>query len=93
MLNLSVIINHRIHVTAGFTGEVTKACCGGGGTYNYNSSAQCGLPAASACANPAESINWDGLHSTEAANRWIAKALLYGNYTVPYISTSCVSQL
>ncbi|CAN6683458.1 unnamed protein product [Malus baccata var. baccata] len=77
----------------GFTGEATKACCGGGGTYNYNSSSQCGLPAASACANPAESINWDGLHCTEAANRWIAKALLYGNYTMPHISTSCVSQL
>ncbi|KAB2637315.1 GDSL esterase/lipase [Pyrus ussuriensis x Pyrus communis] len=77
----------------GFTWEATRACCGGGGTYNYNSSAQCGLTGASACANPEESINWDGLHCTEAANRWITKALLYGNYSIPHISTSCVSQL
>lgn len=84
--------NHRIHLIAGFTENTSRACCGGGGTYNYNLSALCGLPGASACANPAKSINWDGRHTTEAANQWIAKALLNGIYTIPHISTSCVSQ-
>ncbi|KAM2010458.1 hypothetical protein EV2_005059 [Malus domestica] len=78
----------------GFTGETTKACCGGGGPYNYNSSALCGTPEANVlCENPAQFISWDGVHSTEAAYRWIAKGLLNGNYTVPQISTLCVSQL
>ncbi|KAM1008457.1 hypothetical protein COP2_005046 [Malus domestica] len=76
----------------GFTENTSRACCGGGGTYNFNLSALCGLPGSRACANPAKSINWDGRHTTEAANQWIAKALLDGIYTIPHISTSSVSQ-
>ncbi|CAB4276210.1 unnamed protein product [Prunus armeniaca] len=75
----------------GFTGETSKACCGGGGPYNYNSSALCGDAGASVCENPAQFISWDGLHSTEAAYRWITKAILQGNYTVPRVSTLCDS--
>ncbi|XP_062013019.1 GDSL esterase/lipase At1g28580-like isoform X1 [Rosa rugosa] len=62
----------------GFIGGTVEACCGGGGPYNYNSSAQCGSLEASACENPAQFINWDGIHFTEAAYRWIAKGLLRG---------------
>ncbi|BBH00962.1 GDSL-like Lipase/Acylhydrolase superfamily protein [Prunus dulcis] len=75
----------------GFIGETSKACCGGGGPYNYNTSALCGDAGASACENPAQFISWDGLHSTEAAYRWITKAILQGNYTVPRVSTLCDS--
>ncbi|KAK9936549.1 hypothetical protein M0R45_013385 [Rubus argutus] len=77
----------------GFMGGTTKACCGGGGPYNYNSSAQCGSLKATACENPAQFINWDGMHLTEAAYSWIAKALLKGKYTIPSISTLCVSEV
>ncbi|KAL6202473.1 hypothetical protein ACLB2K_026181 [Fragaria x ananassa] len=71
----------------GFIGGTVKACCGGGGPYNYNSSAQCGSIEASACENPAEFINWDGIHFTEAAYRWIVKVLFKGKYNVPGISS------
>ncbi|KAI5331725.1 hypothetical protein L3X38_021851 [Prunus dulcis] len=75
----------------GFTGETSKTCCGGGGPYNFNISAQCGDAGSSVCEKPAQFINWDGMRSTEAAYRWIAKALVQGNYTVPRIATLCVS--
>ncbi|VAH74510.1 unnamed protein product [Triticum turgidum subsp. durum] len=44
-----------------------RVCCGAGGPYNYNMTAACGFPGATACANPATHINWDGIHLTEPA--------------------------
>ncbi|PRQ29102.1 hypothetical protein RchiOBHm_Chr5g0010241 [Rosa chinensis] len=35
----------------GFIGGTVEACCGGGGPYHYNSSAQCGSLEANACEN------------------------------------------
>ncbi|CAB4306597.1 unnamed protein product [Prunus armeniaca] len=77
----------------GFTGETSKACCGGGGPYNFNSSVQCGNAGATVCENPSQFINWDGMHSTEAAYRLMTKALLQGNYTFPRLASLCVSQM
>ncbi|XP_050367995.1 GDSL esterase/lipase At2g27360-like [Argentina anserina] len=75
----------------GFIGGTTRACCGGGGPYNYNSSAKCGTSlGVSICENTAYFTNWDGKHLTEAAYRWIAKAL-FEEYTMPSLSTLCVS--
>ncbi|XP_050368995.1 GDSL esterase/lipase At1g28600-like [Argentina anserina] len=77
----------------GFIGGTVEACCGCGGPYNYNSSAECGSIEASACENPAEFINWDGIHFTEAAYMWIAKDLLTGKFSIPSIgSYPCVFQ-
>ncbi|KAI4296887.1 hypothetical protein L6164_036806 [Bauhinia variegata] len=70
-----------------------KACCGSGGPYNYNASAVCGEPGLAACDDPSQYISWDGVHLTEAAYEWIAKGLSDGTYTVPRISTLCVSQI
>ncbi|XP_021811867.1 GDSL esterase/lipase At1g28590-like [Prunus avium] len=77
----------------GFTGETSKACCGGGGPYNFNSSVLCGDAGATACENPSQYINWDGTHSTEAAYRLMTKDLLQGNYTFPRLASLCVSQM
>ncbi|XP_016648562.1 PREDICTED: GDSL esterase/lipase At1g28590-like isoform X2 [Prunus mume] len=77
----------------GFTGETSKACCGGGGPYNFNSSVQCGNAGATVCENPSQFINWDGMHCTEAAYRLMTKALLQGNYTFPRLASLCVSQM
>uniref|UniRef100_A0A0E0BYZ4 Esterase n=1 Tax=Oryza meridionalis TaxID=40149 RepID=A0A0E0BYZ4_9ORYZ len=62
----------------GFSGSSRlRACCGGGGgPYNYNATAACGFPGASACPDPAASINWDGIHMTEAAYARIAAGWL-----------------
>uniref|UniRef100_A0A0E0JFK5 Esterase n=1 Tax=Oryza punctata TaxID=4537 RepID=A0A0E0JFK5_ORYPU len=62
-----------------------RACCGGGGPYNYNVTAACGFPGASACPDPAASVNWDGIHLTEAAYGRIAAGWLHGPYAHPPI--------
>ncbi|KAJ1685248.1 hypothetical protein LUZ63_016638 [Rhynchospora breviuscula] len=73
----------------GFTvKEPLRICCGGGGPYNYYSSATCGQPGVSACSNPSTYINWDGIHLTEAAYRIIATGWLKGPYAHPPISIS-----
>uniref|UniRef100_A0A0D9UYB2 Esterase n=1 Tax=Leersia perrieri TaxID=77586 RepID=A0A0D9UYB2_9ORYZ len=68
-----------------------NACCGGGGPYNYNATAACGLPGAAACPDPAASISWDGIHLTEAAYRRIADGWLHGPYAHPPIVAAVCS--
>ncbi|KAK1295058.1 GDSL esterase/lipase [Acorus calamus] len=57
-----------------------KACCGyGGGKYNFNISFRCGIPVVvngtpitvRSCEYPSTRITFDGIHFTEAANKWI----------------------
>ncbi|KAJ1282028.1 hypothetical protein BS78_03G018700 [Paspalum vaginatum] len=72
----------------GFDGNRTLvACCGGGGRYNVNGSAFCGLPGATACADPSRAVNWDGVHQTEATYEYIAKSWLIGPSAEPPILT------
>ncbi|RLM98762.1 GDSL esterase/lipase [Panicum miliaceum] len=67
-------------------GDVLKACCGaGGGAYNWNSSAVCGMPGVAACRDPSAYVSWDGLHFTEAVNHYVAKGWLHGPYADPPI--------
>lgn len=62
---------------AGFAvGGILRACCGGGGPYNWNGSAICGMAGAVACEDPSASVHWDGGHYTEAMYRYIAKGWL-----------------
>jgi len=71
---------------AGFTGGTALvACCGAGGKYNYNATAACGLPGATACADPARALNWDGIHLTEKAYGTIAATWLRGPDAEPTI--------
>ncbi|CAL4959005.1 unnamed protein product [Urochloa decumbens] len=68
------------------TGGTLRACCGsGGGRYNFDLAAQCGMPGVSACADPSKYVDWDGVHFTEAANRRIADGWLRGPYAHPPI--------
>ncbi|KAH1063230.1 hypothetical protein J1N35_028217 [Gossypium stocksii] len=56
--------------------ETLKACCGIGGLYNYNTSRSCGYPPLkSSCTDPSSYISWDGIHYTEAANKWLANVV------------------
>lgn len=56
------------------------ACCGIGGKYNFNNTMRCGsteivngkeILVAKSCDNPSTKVLWDGIHYTEAANKWI----------------------
>ncbi|KAJ1282000.1 hypothetical protein BS78_03G016400 [Paspalum vaginatum] len=55
----------------GLTRDILRVCCGGGGKYNFNISAGCGMPGSTVCRDPSAYLYWDG-HFTEAAYRYIA---------------------
>ncbi|AQK91022.1 GDSL esterase/lipase At5g45910 precursor [Zea mays] len=67
----------------GFTQGPLRTCCGGGGPYNFNPKASCGVRGSSVCADPSAYANWDGVHLTEAAYHAIADSILNGPYTSP----------
>ncbi|KAL7592443.1 GDSL esterase/lipase At1g28580 [Lactuca sativa] len=73
----------------GFTNGALKACCGGGGPYNYNENVACADPLATTCVDPETYANWDGLHLTEAAYNVIYKSLFKGTYTTPQFNSLC----
>ncbi|TKY63186.1 GDSL esterase/lipase [Spatholobus suberectus] len=49
---------------------------------------------AGSCDDPSKYISWDGVHYTEAANRWIANRILNGSFSDPPvpITHSCRAQ-
>ncbi|KDP22802.1 hypothetical protein JCGZ_00389 [Jatropha curcas] len=65
--------------------EKFMACCGSGNPpLNFTLPASCGTAnTTSACANPNEYINWDGVHLTEAMNKVLANMFLNGTYSQP----------
>jgi len=71
----------------GYRRGALRACCGGGGPYNYNMSASCGLPGATRCDDPDSHVSWDGIHLTEAPYRFIANTWLKGPYAHPPIAS------
>ena len=38
---------------------------------------------AGSCENPSKYISWDGVHYSEAANRWIANHIINGSFSDP----------
>lgn len=64
--------------------ELYKVCCGaGGGTYNFDLFGTCGSPSSSACQDPSQYINWDGVHLTEAMYKVVAESFLNGTSSRP----------
>ncbi|KAL6351518.1 hypothetical protein AAG906_040872 [Vitis piasezkii] len=71
-----------------------KVCCGHGGKYNYNQAFKCGakikvggkeVVISKSCENPRVRISWDGVHFTEAANKWIFDRIVDGSFSDPPI--------
>ncbi|KAJ4770084.1 GDSL esterase/lipase [Rhynchospora pubera] len=71
----------------GFAKQIPRACCGarGEGVYNFNMTAKCGEPGATACPDPSTHWSWDGIHLTEAAYGHIARGWLNGSFADPAI--------
>ncbi|CAM6105959.1 unnamed protein product [Calypogeia fissa] len=75
---------------AGFK-TIDKACCGIPNRWHYDLRVACGQTntidnvtlAYEACSDPSEYVVWDGVHTTEAANRYQAKKILSGKYLYP----------
>ncbi|XP_056175488.1 GDSL esterase/lipase At5g45910-like [Syzygium oleosum] len=67
----------------GFYGGTPRACCGGGGPHNFNTTAVCGQTGATPCKDPSAFADWDGIHFTESAYHHIAKGLISGGFTSP----------
>ncbi|GER25356.1 GDSL esterase/lipase [Striga asiatica] len=71
-----------------------RACCGHGGKYNYNIHIGCGgkikvngkeIMVGKSCDDPRVVINWDGVHYTQAANKWVFDQIVSGAYSDPPI--------
>lgn len=77
----------------GFDEQYTqKACCGVGGTYNYNPSNKCGhSPEVTACDDPDIRIIWDGIHLTQAGYMNMVKRLLATTITAQLQCSAFVS--
>ncbi|XP_059657827.1 GDSL esterase/lipase At3g26430-like isoform X2 [Cornus florida] len=69
-----------------------RACCGHGGKYNYNKNMECGTKitvdgkqvlVAKSCKDPSVAISWDGVHFTEAANKWVFDQIVDGSFSDP----------
>jgi hypothetical protein len=77
------------------------ACCGHGGKYNFNRYVKCGakktingkeILMANSCKDPSVRVNWDGVHFTEAANKWIFEQIADGSFSDPPISLQIACQ-
>ncbi|KAI3862909.1 hypothetical protein MKX03_014865 [Papaver bracteatum] len=71
-----------------------RVCCGYGGKYNFNSEYRCGAKmkvngteiVVGSCKNPKVKICWDGVHYTEAANKFVFDQIVDGSFSDPPIS-------
>ncbi|KAJ4700680.1 GDSL esterase/lipase [Melia azedarach] len=76
------------------------ACCGYGEKYNFTRGAQCGQSVVlngikitvGSCDNPSVRVNWDGIHYTEAANKFVFDQISTGAFSDPPIPLKMACQ-
>lgn len=80
--------------SAGFVNPL-RSCCGHGGKHNYDMHVGCGakikvrgkeILVGKPCKDPSVAVVWDGVHYTQAANKWIFDQIVSGAYSDPPIS-------
>jgi hypothetical protein len=87
-----VALHLKIDVT-----EPLTACCGQGGSYNFDKNYFCGWNYADnvttittpPCANSFNHLSWDGIHTSNTLNAAAAKAFLSGEYITPAGGFNC----
>ncbi|KAI3730887.1 hypothetical protein L1987_62067 [Smallanthus sonchifolius] len=70
-------------------GDPFLVCCGHGGKHNFDNAFWCGMMKtvngtkiiSKSCEDPSSRIIWDGIHFTEAANRWVYSQIADGAYS------------
>ncbi|XP_022945912.1 GDSL esterase/lipase At3g26430-like [Cucurbita moschata] len=89
-LKYALVSQHKKH---GFEFPL-RTCCGHGGKYNFNLKLGCGgtkrihgkdVLIGKACKRPGVYVNWDGVHYTQAANKWIFNQIKTGAFSDPPI--------
>jgi GDSL-like Lipase/Acylhydrolase len=95
MHHLFNLMKTNLHtMTANFEGFVEPliSCCGHGGKYNYDVNYGCGatmrvnntdILVGKSCPEPLKKVCWDGIHYTEAANRFIFEQIADGKFSDP----------
>ncbi|KAG6573701.1 GDSL esterase/lipase, partial [Cucurbita argyrosperma subsp. sororia] len=87
-LKYAIVSQHKKH---GFEFPL-RTCCGHGGKYNFNLKLGCGgtkrihgkdVLIGKACKRPGVYVNWDGVHYTQAANKWIFNQIKTGAFSDP----------
>ncbi|EOA30820.1 hypothetical protein CARUB_v10013963mg [Capsella rubella] len=81
-----LLLNHSKY---GFDHSIMVCCGTGGPPLNYDDEVGCGKTATSngtiktakPCIDSSKYVNWDGIHYTEAANRFVALHILTGKYS------------
>jgi alpha-L-fucosidase len=76
-----------------------KACCGVGGSYNFNKDVWCSYTGmvgnelvnltSAPCANRATHLSWDGIHTSNTFNKAAATAFLTGQHITPSGGFGC----
>lgn len=74
-------------------GNPLLVCCGyGGGEYNFDRDIRCGgkvevngtsVLAGKSCGDPSRSVSWDGVHFTDAANKFVFDQIVGGALSDP----------
>ncbi|CAH2055047.1 unnamed protein product [Thlaspi arvense] len=85
-IKYDLILNHSHY---GFDHSIMVCCGTGGPPLNYNNQVNCGstgklngtIVTAGACNDSSKYVNWDGVHYTEAANRFVTLRILSGRYS------------
>lgn len=80
-----------------------KACCGVGGSYNFNKDVWCGYTGlvgnelvnltTAPCASRGSHLSWDGIHTSNTFNKAAATAFLTGQHISPAGGFSCSPDL
>ncbi|XP_038714984.1 uncharacterized protein LOC120008666 [Tripterygium wilfordii] len=89
---LLLILHFFIVFLSGFQLPLV-ACCGYGGKYNYSNSVDCGGTITingtqifvGSCEHPNARVNWDGVHYTEVAAKYVFDQISTGNFSDPPI--------
>ncbi|KAF9624565.1 hypothetical protein IFM89_011739 [Coptis chinensis] len=63
--------------------SLSKACCGNGGSYNFDSSRMCGAEGVPVCSDPTKHVHWDGIRLTEEAYKLMVEGFISGNFVRP----------